>query len=145
MRARDKAYGRLSAVNLVGMIGDGRLTDRMNRPLLPGCIYLIRGLTFWLLLNIKFSCVKIILDRFICLPTLDDYPYFTTREIPCEFIYLTYTLTSLLSLGWIKQGRADNNNIEAGHAGRRSKQVGARLTDYPTRALSRTGARKFSR
>jgi predicted MFS family arabinose efflux permease len=55
------AYGLLSAVNLVGMIGVGWLTDRMNRPLLLGCIYLIRGLTFWLLLNIGTSYENLLL------------------------------------------------------------------------------------
>jgi len=46
------AYGVLSAVNLVGMILVGWLTDRMNRPLLLGGIYLVRGLTFILLVNV---------------------------------------------------------------------------------------------
>ena len=55
------AYGLLSAVNLVGMIGVGWLTDRMNRPLLLGCIYLIRGLTFWLLLNVGTSYETLLL------------------------------------------------------------------------------------
>ena len=55
------AYGLLSAVNLVGMIGVGWLTDRMNRPLLLGCIYLVRGLTFWLLLNIGTSYENLLL------------------------------------------------------------------------------------
>ncbi len=49
------AYGLLSAINLVGMIGVGWLTDRMNRPLLLGMIYVIRGLTFWILLNVGTS------------------------------------------------------------------------------------------
>jgi predicted MFS family arabinose efflux permease len=49
------AYGLLSGVNLIGMIAVGWLTDRMNRPLLLGCIYVIRGLTFWLLLNVGGS------------------------------------------------------------------------------------------
>jgi MFS family permease len=49
------AYGLLSAVNLVGMIGVGWLADRMNRPLLLGCIYIIRGLTFYVLLNVGTS------------------------------------------------------------------------------------------
>ena len=43
------AYGLLSAVNLGGMILSGWLTDRMNRPLLLGIIYVCRGLTFVLL------------------------------------------------------------------------------------------------
>jgi MFS family permease len=46
------AYGLLSAINLVGMILAGWLTDRMNRPLLLAAIYAIRGLTFILLVNV---------------------------------------------------------------------------------------------
>ncbi len=49
------AYGLLSAVNLIGMIGVGWLADRMNRPLLLGCIYIVRGLTFYVLLNVGTS------------------------------------------------------------------------------------------
>jgi predicted MFS family arabinose efflux permease len=55
------AYGLLSAVNLLGMIGVGWLTDKMNRPLLLGCIYIIRGLTFWMLLNIGTSYETLLL------------------------------------------------------------------------------------
>jgi MFS family permease len=44
------AYGVLSAVNLAGMVLAGWLTDRMNRPLLLGSIYIIRGLAFILLI-----------------------------------------------------------------------------------------------
>ena len=55
------AYGLLSAVNLIGMIGVGWLTDRMNRPLLLGCIYLIRGVTFWILLNVGTSYENLLL------------------------------------------------------------------------------------
>ncbi len=46
------AYGLLSAINLVGMILAGWLTDRVNRPLLLSAIYFIRGLTFIILLNV---------------------------------------------------------------------------------------------
>jgi MFS family permease len=46
------AYGLLSAINLVGMILAGWLTDRMNRPLLLAAIYVIRGLTFIVLVNV---------------------------------------------------------------------------------------------
>ncbi|WP_299963522.1 MFS transporter [uncultured Roseobacter sp.] len=49
------AYGLLSAINLVGMILAGWLTDRVNRPLLLGMIYLVRGLTFVILLNVGAS------------------------------------------------------------------------------------------
>lgn len=46
------AYGALSAVNLLGMIGAGWLADRVNRVLLLGSIYLARGLTFIILMNV---------------------------------------------------------------------------------------------
>lgn len=46
------AYGVLSAVNMLGMILAGWLSDRMNRPLLLGSIYLARAFTFVLLINV---------------------------------------------------------------------------------------------
>ncbi len=46
------AYGLLSAINLVGMIMMGWLTDRVNRPLLLGTIYIIRGFTFIILIHV---------------------------------------------------------------------------------------------
>lgn len=46
------AYGVLSGFNLVGMILAGWLTDRMHRPLLLGGIYVMRGLSFILLMFI---------------------------------------------------------------------------------------------
>ena len=55
------AYGLLSAVNLLGMIGIGWLTDKMNRPLLLGCIYIVRGLTFYMLLNVGTSYETLLL------------------------------------------------------------------------------------
>ncbi len=44
------AYGVLSGFNLLGMILAGWLTDRMNRPLLLGLIYVLRGLSFLVLI-----------------------------------------------------------------------------------------------
>ncbi len=49
------AYGALSAVNMLGMIGAGWLTDRMNRVALLGSIYVLRGATFLILMNIGAS------------------------------------------------------------------------------------------
>ena len=46
------AFGLLSAINLVGMILVGWLTDRVHRPLLLGGIYVIRGLSFIILVNV---------------------------------------------------------------------------------------------
>jgi MFS family permease len=55
------AYGLLSAVNLLGMIGIGWLTDKVNRPFLLGCIYIVRGFTFWMLLNVGTSYETLLL------------------------------------------------------------------------------------
>lgn len=49
------AYGLLSAINLVGMILAGWLSDRVNRPMLLGGIYLVRGLSFVILINVGAS------------------------------------------------------------------------------------------
>ena len=49
------AYGALSAVNMLGMVGAGWLTDRMNRVVLLGSIYILRGLTFLILMNVGAS------------------------------------------------------------------------------------------
>ncbi len=46
------AYGLLSAVNMAGMIGAGWLADRVNRVFLLGSIYILRGFTYILLLEI---------------------------------------------------------------------------------------------
>ena len=46
------AYGILSAVNLAGMVGAGWLTDRMNRVALLGSIYVLRALTFLVLMRV---------------------------------------------------------------------------------------------
>ncbi len=46
------AYGVLSGFNMLGMIGAGWLSDRVNRPLLLGTIYIARGLSFLALLQI---------------------------------------------------------------------------------------------
>jgi MFS family permease len=55
------AYGVLSAVNMAGMIAAGWLTDRMNRPLLLGSIYVLRALTFILLMNVGGSLETLML------------------------------------------------------------------------------------
>lgn len=46
------AYGVLSGFNLLGMVAAGWLADRMHRPLLLGAIYMLRGLSFILLMFI---------------------------------------------------------------------------------------------
>lgn len=55
------AYGLLSAVNMVGMIGAGWLTDRVNRVFLLGMIYILRGFTYILLLNLGGDIANLLL------------------------------------------------------------------------------------
>jgi MFS family permease len=50
--ASTSAFGILSAASMAGMILVGWLTDRMNRPLLLGTIYVLRGATFVLLVYV---------------------------------------------------------------------------------------------
>lgn len=49
------AYGLLSGINMIGMMGAGWLTDRMEKPLLLGAIYIVRGFSFLILLNLSGS------------------------------------------------------------------------------------------
>lgn len=51
-QATTLAYGILAAFNLCGMIAAGHLADRVHRPLLLGGIYIMRGLSFLLLMGI---------------------------------------------------------------------------------------------
>lgn len=48
-------YGLTMAINLGGMFLSGYLTDRMNRPLLLGTIYLVRSLSFIVLMYVGTS------------------------------------------------------------------------------------------
>jgi len=54
------AYGLLSLINLMGMIGVGWLTDRVNRPMLLGAIYMLRALTFILLASLPGTSVEML-------------------------------------------------------------------------------------
>jgi predicted MFS family arabinose efflux permease len=54
-------YGLTAAINFGGMFLSGYLTDRMNRPLLLGTIYLVRSLSFIVLMNVGASYEMMIL------------------------------------------------------------------------------------
>jgi len=54
------AYGLLSLINLMGMIGVGWLTDRVNRPMLLGAIYMLRALTFILLASLPGTSIEML-------------------------------------------------------------------------------------
>jgi MFS family permease len=55
------AYGVLSAVNFGGMILSGWLADRVHRPTLLAAIYVLRGLTFIILMNVGASYETLLL------------------------------------------------------------------------------------
>ncbi len=48
-------YGLTAAINFAAMFASGYLTDRVNRPLLLGSIYLVRSLSFIVLMNVGTS------------------------------------------------------------------------------------------
>lgn len=54
------AYGVLSLVNLFGMIGAGWLTDRVNRPMLLALIYLLRAMTYIILINLPGTSIEVL-------------------------------------------------------------------------------------
>ncbi len=68
------AYGVMSFFSMVGMIGYGYLSDKMHRPMLLASIYLLRAMTFILLMNITDS--PAILFTFSILFGVFDYASF---------------------------------------------------------------------
>ena len=58
-------YGLTMAINLGGMFLSGYLTDRMNRPLLLGTIYLVRSLSFIVLMFVGTSYEMMLLFAII--------------------------------------------------------------------------------
>jgi MFS family permease len=96
------AFGILSVANLGGMILVGWLTDRMNRPLLLGLIYLIRGLSFILLLNIGADYTTLVLFAVI-FGTVD----FSTVPVTASLVKSHLGLHVMgLSMGLISAGHA---------------------------------------
>lgn len=58
-------YGAVMAINLAGMFLSGWLTDRVNRPLLLGSIYIVRSFSFLVLMQVGTSYEMLILFAFI--------------------------------------------------------------------------------
>ena len=96
------AFGVLSAANLGGMILVGWLTDRMNRPLLLGMIYLIRGLSFILLLNVGADYTTLVMFAVI-FGVVD----FSTVPVTASLVKSHLGLPVMgLSMGLISAGHA---------------------------------------
>lgn len=58
-------YGAVMAINLAGMFLSGWLTDRVNRPLLLGSIYIVRSFSFLVLMQVGTSYEMLILFAII--------------------------------------------------------------------------------
>jgi MFS family permease len=97
------AYGLLSLVNLAGMICAGWLTDRINRPLLLGSIYLLRALTFILLLNMPGSAVEMLFIFAILFGAFD----YSTVPVTASLVASHVGMRVMgLSMGMIAAGHA---------------------------------------
>ena len=97
------AYGLLSAVNMIGMIAAGWLTDRVNRPLLLASIYALRALTFWLLSNVAGANVEM-LFLFAALFGVVDY---STVPVTVSLVASQVGLRVMgLALGMISAGHS---------------------------------------
>ncbi|MEM7122479.1 MAG: MFS transporter [Pseudomonadota bacterium] len=96
------AFGILSAVNLVGMVLAGWLTDRMNRPLLLGMIYIIRGFSFLLLLDVGADYTTLVLFA-VLFGTVD----YSTVPVTASLVESHIGLHVMgLSMGLISGGHA---------------------------------------
>ena len=96
------AYGVLSGVNLIGMIGAGWLSDRVNRPVLLGGIYVARVLCFLLLMFVDFSYPRLML--FAVLFGIFDY---STVPVTAAILARSTGVRILgLSMGVLSAGHA---------------------------------------
>ncbi|WP_159914674.1 MFS transporter [Pantoea sp. 18069] len=96
------AYGVLSGLNLVGMIAAGWLSDRMHRPRLLAIIYVVRAVSFLLLMFVADNYPLLIV--FAILFGLVDY---STVPVTASYIASRLGLKVLgLSMGLLSAGHA---------------------------------------
>jgi MFS family permease len=96
------AYGLLSGLNLVGMIGAGWLSDRVHRPLLLALIYVVRAGAFVLLMNVGSSYPLLLL--FAILFGLFDY---STVPVTASYIAARLGVRHLgMAMGLLSAGHA---------------------------------------
>ncbi len=97
------AYGVLSLVNLFGMIGAGWLTDRVNRPLLLGAIYLLRALTFIFLSNLPGMSIEMLFAFAVFFGAVDYATVPVTASLVASHVGLK---VMGLAMGMISAGHA---------------------------------------
>ncbi len=96
------AYGVLSGLNLVGMIAAGWLSDRVHRPLLLTVIYVVRAVSFLLLMFVADDYRRLIV--FAVLFGLFDY---STVPVTASYIASRLGVKVLgLSMGLLSAGHA---------------------------------------
>jgi MFS family permease len=103
------AYGVLSIVNLLGMIGAGWLTDKVNRPLLLASIYFLRSATFLLLIHVGVDYEILILFA-IAFGVVDYATVPVTASLAAEYLGIE---RMGLSMGIIAAGHAIGGAIGA--------------------------------
>lgn len=97
------AYGMLSFVNLVGMIGAGWLTDRVNRPMLLAAIYMLRALTFVLLGSIPGTSIEMLFLFAILFGAVD----YSTVPVTASLVASNVGIKKMgLAMGLISAGHA---------------------------------------
>ncbi|SFI64621.1 MFS transporter [Celeribacter neptunius] len=97
------AYGLLSAVNLIGMIAAGWLSDRVNRGRLLAGIYLLRALAFLLLVNMPGSSIETLFLFGILFGAVD----YATVPVTASLVASHVGLRSMgLAMGMISAGHA---------------------------------------
>ena len=97
------AYGLLSFVNLVGMIGAGWLTDRVNRPMLLASIYMLRALTFVLLASIPGTSIEMLFLFAVLFGAVD----YSTVPVTASLVASNVGIKKMgLAMGFISAGHA---------------------------------------
>jgi len=108
------AFSLLMAVNFGGVVLAGWLSDRVHRPMLLGSIYILRGLTFFLLMNITND--PAMLAAFAVMFGLFDYSTVpVTASIAASHLGLR---VMGLAMGLLAAGHAVGGDAGALFAGR---------------------------
>ncbi len=97
------AYGLLSFVNLLGIIAAGWLTDRVNRPLLLGAIYILRGFTFIILSQLPGTSIEMLFLFAVLFGVVDYSTIPVTASLTASHVGLRFMG---LAMGLISSGHS---------------------------------------
>ena len=108
------AYGLLSLVNLFGMVAAGWLTDRVNRPILLASIYVLRGLTYVILLYLPGTSIEVLFLFAILFGIVDYSTVPVTASLAASHIGMSVMGQAM---GMISAGHAIGGAIAAYYGG----------------------------